>query len=133
MGADNFIGVVSFNFKRHNEIICKYAIIHGQCPENYLYSLDKFREHFDLNTLYWTTSKDKIFKIARENQNLFQTSHGIITIDYTDEEPLENKIMYSSEYKHINGIKYGLYNGFTIILYILYLLFMYKMYSNLYY
>ena len=133
MGADNFIGVVIFNFKKNNVLIRKYTIINGQCPENYLYCIEKFKEHFELNSLFWTTSKNKIYEIARDNQNLYPTSHGVITIDYTNEEPLENKIMYSSEYKHINGIKYGLYNGFNLILYILYLLFMYKMYSNLYY
>ena len=133
MGSDNFVGVVSFIYKRNSETIRKYTIINGQCPENYFNSIEKFKEHFDLNTLFWTTSKTKIYEIAKENENLYPTSHGVVTIDYTNEEPLETKIVYSSEYKHINGIKYILYNGFNIILHILYLLFMCKLYYNLYY
>ena len=133
MGSDDFTGIIKFIFKKNNEIYYKYTIINGQCPENYYKSIDKFKEHFDLNNLFWTNSKTKIYQIANENEISYPTSHGIISIDYTKEEPLEIKIMYSSEYKYLNGIKNVSYIGFNFIINILYLLFIIKLYSNLYY
>ena len=133
MSSDAFTGVVKFIFKKNNETYYKYTIINGQCPENYNNSIDKFKEHYELNNLFWTTSKTKIYEIANENEKTYPTIHGIILIDYTKAEPLETKIMYSSEYKYLNGIQNITYIGFNIIIHILYILFILKLYSNLYY
>lgn len=133
MGSDDFTGIFKFIFKKNNETIYKYTIINGQCPDNYYNSIKHFKEHFELNNLLWTTSRTKIYQIADENEILYPTTHGIILIDYTKEEPLEIKIMYSSEYKHLNGIKNISYIGFNCIIHIVYILFIIKLYSNLFY
>jgi len=133
MGSDDFTGIVLFMFKKPQTTIYKYAIIKGQCPENYKKSIDEFKNIYDLNNLIWTTSKAKAYDIAIENENIYPTSHGIILIDYTNVEPIETKIMYASEYNYLNGIKNISYIGFNVILHTLYLLFIIKLYSNLYY
>jgi len=133
MGSDDFTGIVKFIFKKNNETVYKYTIINGQCPENYYNSIDIFKEYFDLNNLYWTTSETKIYNLADEYEKSYSTKHGIILIDYTKKEPLEIKIVYSSEYNYLNGLKNLFYIGFNIIIHIIYILFIIKLYSNLFY
>ena len=133
MGSDTFTGIVSFIYKKHNTTTYKYAIINSQCPINYIKNLEHFKNIYDLNSLVWTTSKTKIYEIAYENENLYPTTHGIVSIDYTKDEPLEIKIMYSSEYKNLIVIKNVLSVGFNVILHIVYLVFIIKLYSNLFY
>ena len=134
MGADSFTGVVVCTFKRHNSTstVYKYTIIEGQCPENYYKNIEKFKNIYDLNNLTWTTSKSKIYEIANGNELVYPTQHGIISLDYTREETLEYKIMYTSEYNKLITIKNILCVGFDFILNIIYLLFIIKLYMNLY-
>ena len=136
MGSDNFTGVVKFIIKKNNETFYKYTIINAQCPDDYHNFIDNFKRFFDVNNLYWTTSEIKIYDLADEYEKKHPTNHGIILIDYTKAESLEMRIMYSSEYKYLNGIKnisYFAYTCFNIIIHILYILFILKLYSNLYY
>ena len=133
MDSEDFTGIVLFMFKKTQTTVYKYAIIRSQCPETYKKSIDKFKNIYDLNNLEWTTSKSKAYEIANENEKNHTTSHGIVLLDYTNIEPIETKIMYSSEYKYLNGIKNVSHIGFNIILHTLYLLFIIKLYSNLYY
>ena len=132
MGADDFTGVVVFTFKRYNSTIHKYTIINGQCPEKYINNIETFKNIYDLNNLTWTSSQTKAYEIANDSEKIYPTIHGIIKFDYTKEETLEYKIMYSSEYKKLISIKHISYIGFNVILHILYLLFICKLYYNLY-
>ena len=132
MGSDNFTGIVSFICKEGNTTIIKYTIIYSQCPENFD-SIKHFKSLFDVNELNWSKSKTKIYECAQYKEKIYHTKHGIIEIDYTKEEPLENRIMFSSEYKKLITIKNLLYNCFNVILHLLYLLFIIKLIHNLYY
>ena len=71
-----------------------------QCPENYK-SLDHFKQWHELNNLKWTKKLTKVKKSAKQKEENSPTYHGIITIDYTNFEPLEFQIMYSNQYKQL--------------------------------
>jgi hypothetical protein len=133
MKEDTFTAVIKFVFKENYNTIIKYTIINNECPENYRRSIDNFKKNYDINTLLWLKTKIEAYEIANMNESMYPTTHGIISIDYTKEEPLECIIMYSSEYKYLNGLKNILSLGFSFIINVLYLLFIIKLYSNLYY
>ena len=133
MGSDTFTGVILLTFIKDNMALTKYTIISGQCPENYSKSIEKFKLYYDLNKLYWTSLKSKAYEIALKTENIKKTTHGIFTIDYTNEEPIEMKIMFLSEYKNTLRFKNLLESSFNILIYIFYVLFMLKLYSNLFY
>jgi hypothetical protein len=133
MGADTFTGIVSFMCKNgnNNNRLYKFAIINNQCPDNYIGNIEKFKEFYDLNNLNWIRSYNKAYEIAEESEKIYPTQHGIISIDYTKDEPLEIKIMYASEYKKLLSIKNLIYIIFNFTIYLIYLLFMIKLYTNL--
>jgi len=133
MGADNFTGIITFNFIKRDKHFNKYTIIQSQCPKNYK-SLDHFKAHYDLNNLKWCKTLEKAQQIAESKEELFTTHHGIVYIDYTNNfDPIEIKLIYSNEFKQLyktNTIINGIFN---YLLYITYLIFMLKLIHNLYY
>jgi hypothetical protein len=132
MGADNFTGIVKFNCIKNNKYITKYTIIQSQSPNNYK-SLEHFKKLYELNKLQWYKTLIKAQEIADTNEEIYTTEHGVIYIDYTNTEPLEIKLMYSTELKQLITT-HTLINGiFNYILYIIYIIFMLKLLSNLYY
>ena len=133
MYYDTFTGIVSFIGKKNNKTTYKYTIINNQCSEKFKNNIAYFNKFYDLNELYWSSSLKKANEIAFETEKLSPTSNGIIEIDYTNEEPIETNIMYSSECKKINFIKHLLFYGFNIVIHTVYLLFIIKLYSNLFY
>ena len=133
MGADNFTGIVSCLCKQGHITETRYTIIQAQCPKNYVESFEHFKSVYDPNELNWINSKTQIYETAKLNEELCPTQHGIVKINYTKEEILETKIMFSSEYKKLNGIKNAIYIIFNFTTYLIYLLFMIKLYSNLHY
>jgi hypothetical protein len=133
MSEDSFIGVIKFVFKQNYNTLIKYTIINSEYPENYRKSIKNFKKNYDINNLLWLTSKTEAYEIANMNDSMYPTAHGIISIDYTKEETLETIIMYSSEYRYLNGIKNISSIGFNFIINVLYLLFIIKLYSNLFY
>ena len=132
MGADNFTGIVKFNCIKNNKYITKYTIIQSQCPNNYK-SLDHFKNLYDLNKLKWVKTHIKAQEMADKSEEIYTTQHGIIYIDYTHMEPLELKLMYSSELKQLTTTQTLISGIFNYCLYLLYLIFMLKLLSNLYY
>ena len=71
--------------------------------------------------------------IADKREAYSPTHHGIITIDYTNAEPIEIKIMYSNELKTLTIIQSIIYSIYTFVPFLIYIIFMMKMISNLYY
>ncbi len=132
MGSDTFTGIVKFNCIRYNKHTIVYSVIKRQCPENYSL-LDHFKKNHDLNNLKWTTKLVKAHEIAKKKEELSPTHHGIITIDYTNAEPLEITIMYSHELKQITTTQTILSSIYNYLVYFIYVIFMLKLLSNLYY
>jgi hypothetical protein len=131
MTTHTYTGIFAMTFLgNNNNIIIKYTTIRSTEPRKFK-TLEKFKDKFDLNTLYWTSSIDEIYEIAKTNEQKQPTSHGIVKIDYTKEEYLVDKIMYADEYKYLIGIKHILYYGFHSIIAILYLAFIIKLYNCL--
>ena len=130
MSQHTFTGIFSFTFIEGNSIIYKYTTTQCTDPRKYK-TLEKFKNEFDLNNLWWTTSIDAIYDSAKINENIRPTSHGIVKIDYTKEEYLTTKIMYVDEYRYLLAIKNILCYGFNFILTILYLAFIIKLYNCL--
>lgn len=130
MAPHTYTGIFAFTFIEDNNIIYKYTSIQSTDPRKYK-TIDKFKNEFDLNTLWWTPSIDEIYDVAKSNENIRPTYHGIIKMDYTKEEYLTTKIMYVDEYKYLIGIKNILYYGFHSIIAILYLAFLIKLYNSL--
>ena len=132
MGADTFTGIVKFNCNKNNENIIIYTIIERQCPENYK-SLDHFKKYHELSNLKWTEKFNKVQKSAEKKEKYTPTQHGIVTIDYTNLEPLEFQIMYSKQFKQIISTQTVICGIYNYIIYIIYIVFMIKLLSNLYY
>ena len=132
MGADNFTGIVKFNFIKKNKYVTKYTIIQSQSPNNYK-SLDHFKKFYDLNKLTWYKTISNAQEIADINEKIYTTQHGIIYIDYTHMEPIELKLMYSNELKQLVTTQTLISGLFNYVLYIIYIMFMLKLLSNLYY
>ena len=132
MGADTFTGIVKFNCIKKNKYINLYTIIQGQSPNNYK-SLDHFKLFYDLNKLTWYKTLIKVQENAAKNEEIYTTKHGVIYIDYTNTEPLEYKLMYSSELKQSTIITKLIDAIFHYFLYLLYILFMLKLFHNLFY
>ena len=132
MGADNFTGIVKFNFIKKNKYVTKYTIIQSQSPNNYK-SLDHFKKFYNLNKLTWYKTHIKAQEIADKNEQIYTTQHGIIYIDYTHMEPIELKLMYSTELKQLVTTQTLISGLFNYVLYIIYIMFMIKLLSNLYY
>ena len=130
MSQHTFTGIFSFTFIEGNSIIYKHTTTQCTDPRKYK-TLEKFKNEFDLNNLWWTTSIDAIYDSAKINENIRPTSHGIVKIDYTKEEYLTTKIMYVDDYKYLSAIKNILYYGYNFILTILYLAFFIKLYNSL--
>lgn len=131
MSKYTYHGIFSMNFiDSNNNITIKYTTIRSSDPYKFK-TLEKFKHYIDLNTLFWTSSIDEIIDIAKSNEKKQPTYHGIINIDYTKEEYLVNKIMYSNEYIYLTLLKHILTNGFNFIIYMLYILFIIKLYNNL--
>ena len=131
MGSDDFTGIVKFNCIKYNKHITIYSVIQAQCPTNYK-SLDHFKKYYDLNTLTWNKKIITAQEIADKNEENYTTQHGIIYIDYTNTEPLEFKLMYSTELKQLITTQNVISSIFNYFLYLLYLIFMIKMIHNLY-
>ena len=132
MGSDTFTGIVKFNCNKNNRHITIYTIIERQCPENYK-SLDHFKKCHDLCNLKWTKKFNKVHKSAQIKEANSPTHHGIVTIDYTNAEPIEIKIMYSNELKKLTTINTIIQFVYTFVPFLIYIIFMLKMLSNLYY
>ena len=132
MGADTFTGIVKFNCIKKNKYINLYTIIQAQCPNNYK-SLDHFKLFYDLNKLTWYKTLINAQEIAAKNEEIYTTKHGVIYIDYTNTEPLEYKVMYSSELKEATTISKLIDAIFNYFLYLIYILFMLKLLHNLFY
>jgi len=132
MGAENFTGIVKFNCIKKNKYINLYTIIQAQYPNNYK-SLDHFKLFYDLDKLQWYKTLIKAQEIADKNEEIYTTKHGIIYIDYTHTEPLEYKLMYSSELKEATTISKLIDAIFNYFLYLIYILFMLKLLHNLFY
>ena len=131
MSVNTFTGIYVMTFiEGNNNIVYKYTTIRSINPRNFK-TLEKFKNEFDLNTLYWTSSIDDIYELAKKNEHNYPTGHGIVKIDYTKEEYLVNKIMYADDYRYLIGLKHILYYGFNFILTILYLAFIIKLYNCL--
>jgi len=131
MSKYTYHGIFSMNFiDSSNNITIKYTTIKSTDPRKFK-TLDKFKHYVDLNTLFWSSSKDEILEIAKTNEKNHPTSHGIVNIDYTKEEYLVNKIMYYDDYTYLISLKHILSNGFNFIIYMLYMLFLIKLYNNL--
>ena len=131
MGSDTFTAIVKFNCNKNKHIFI-YTVIERQCPDNYK-SLDHFKKYHDLNNLQWTKKLSKAQYIADKREAYSPTHHGIITIDYTNAEPIEIKIMYSNELKTLTIIQSIIYSIYTFVPFLIYIIFMMKMISNLYY
>jgi hypothetical protein len=132
MGSDTFTGIVKFSCNKNNKNITIYTIIERQCPENYK-SLDHFKQWHELNNLKWTKKLTKVKKSAKQKEENSPTYHGIITIDYTNFEPLEFQIMYSNQYKQLITTQTIIYSIYNYLIYLIYLIFMIKLLHNLYY
>ena len=132
MGADTFTGIVKFNCIRYNKHMPIYSIIVGQCPENYS-SLEHFKKCHDLKNLKWTTKLSKAKENAKEKETLSYTQHHVITIDYTNSEPLVMTVMYDNNLKQLITIQTIICSIYNYLLYIIYIIFMLKLLNNLYY
>jgi hypothetical protein len=132
MGSDNFTGIVKFNCIRYNKHMFIYSIIEKQCPKNYT-SLEHFKKNHDLNNIKWTTKLEKVKELAKKKEELSPTHHGIITIDYTNAEPLVMSFMYGNELKQITTTHIIICSIYKYLLYFIYIIFMLKLLSNLYY
>jgi hypothetical protein len=132
MSTDTFTGIFIFNCIKNNTHKCKYTIIQSQCPDNYKL-LEHFKKYHDLNNCNWINSREKAKAFAILNEQTYSTQNGIVIIDYTHTEPIEMKIMYSSEFNQLISTKYTISSIFTYFLHFLYLIFMIKLIQNLYY
>ena len=132
MVSDTFTGIVKFNSINHNKHIFIYTVIERQCPENYI-SLDHFKKYHDLNNLEWTKKFIKAQHNAEKREVNSPTHHGIITIDYTNSEPIEMKIMYTNDLKKLTTIQNVIQSIYNFLPFLIYIIFMVKLISNLYY
>jgi hypothetical protein len=132
MGADTFTGIVKFNCNKNNKHSIIYTVIERQGPENYK-SLDHFKKYHDLSNLKWSKNLSKIQNSVKKKEEKSPSTHGIITIDYTNLEPLEFQIMYSNQFKQLVTTQSVIYSTYNYILYLIYIVFMLKLLNNLYY
>lgn len=132
MATDTFTGIFIFNCIKNNTHKCKYTIIQSRCPNNYKL-LEHFKKYHDLNNCNWNTTREKAKDIAILTEQTYSTQNGIVIIDYTHTEPIEIKIMYSSEFSALVRTQHTVSGIFTYFLHFLYLIFMMKLIQNLYY